>query len=181
MKQLCGQKPIPRCISVTKSAAGVETHYWTRSSVKPKTNHQNRLPHSVSSNVSYEQEGSPNSEDDKSPVAKKCTKLRPKEEPSSAQIKADNFVMKPPPVTSLRRSARNIAPKPDTTPDPALNPPAAINPHLNSMTEDNPNKDGVSTNPKGDFKTQRCALKCSKNQESSNARCVTRFVTVFMS
>ena len=30
------------------------------------------------------------------------------------------------------------------------------------MTEDTPNKDGVSTNPKGDFKTQRFNLKCSK-------------------
>ena len=130
--------------------------------MKPKTNCKNRLPHSVSSNVSYEQEESPSSEDDKSPIAKKHTKLRPKKEPSSARIKVDNFVKKPPSVTPLRRSARNIAPKPDATPDPALNPPAANNPHPNSTTEDNPNKDSVSTNPKGDFKTQRFSLKCSK-------------------
>ena len=77
-------KTISRCTSITESAAGVETHYRTRSSVKPKTNHQNRLPHSVSLNISYEQDGGPSSKDDKSPVAKKCTKLHPKKEPSSA-------------------------------------------------------------------------------------------------
>ena len=85
-----------------------------------------------------------------------------KKELSSARIKADNFVTKPPPVTPLRRSARNITPTTDTTPDPALNPPAAINPHPNSTTENTSNKDGVSTNPKGDFKTQRFSLKRSK-------------------
>ena len=132
VKRLCRQKPISKSIPKTAPAAGVETHYRTRSSMRPKTKHDNRLPHSVSSNVSYEQEGNLSSEDDKSPVAKKRIKLCPKRELSSAQIKADNFVTKPPPVTPLRRSARNIAPKPDAkpaaTPDPAPNPPAAHTP-----------------------------------------------------
>ena len=101
VKRLCRQKPVSKCIPITESAVGVETHYRTRSSMKPKTNHNNRLPCSVSSNVSYEQEGSPSSEDDKSPVAKNHTKLHPKKELSSARIKADNFVTKPPPVTPL--------------------------------------------------------------------------------
>ena len=162
VKRLCRQKPVSKCIPITESAAGVETHYRTRSSIKPKTNRNKRLSHSVSSNVSYEQEGSPSSEDDKSSVAKKCIKLCPKKEPSSARIKADIFITKPPPVTPLGRSAGNIAPKPDATPDPAPNPPVANTPHLNNTTEDKPNKDGVSTNPKGDFKTQRFSLKCSK-------------------
>ena len=97
--------------------------------MKPKTDRQNRLPHSISLNVSYEQDGSPNSEDDKSPVAKKCTKLCSKKEPSSAQIKADNFITKPPSVTPLRRSTRNITPKPDTAPEAAPTPPAVILSH----------------------------------------------------
>ena len=88
----------------------------------------------------------------------------PKRELSSARIKVDNFVMKPPPVTPLRRSARNIVPKPDAkpaaTPDPALNPLAANTPHPNNTTKDSPNKDNVST--KGNFKTQRFGLKQSK-------------------
>ena len=69
--------------------------------------------------------------------------------------------MKPPPVTPLRRSARNIAPKPDVKPaaipDPAPNPQAANTPCPNNITKDSPNKDSVST--KGDFKTQRFGLK----------------------
>ena len=142
----------------------METHYRTRSSVRPKTKRNNRLPHSVSSNVSYEQEGNLSSEDDKSPVSKKCIKLCPKREPSSAQIKVDNFVTKPPPVTPLRRSARNIVPKldakPVATPDPAPNPQASNTPQPNNITKDSPNKDSVST--KGDFKTQRFSLKRSK-------------------
>ena len=64
-------------------------------------------------------------------------------------------------MTPLRRSARNIAPKPDATPDPAPNPPAANTPCPNNTTEDSPNKDSVPTNTKGDFKTQRFGLKCS--------------------
>ena len=129
--------------------------------MRSKTKCNNRLPHSVSANVSYEQEGNLSSEDDKSPVSKKCIKLHPKREPSSAQMKADNFVMKPPPVTPLQRSARNIAPKldakPAATPDPAANPQAANTPYPNNITKDSPNKDSVS--PKGDFKTQRFGLK----------------------
>ena len=107
----------------------VETHYRTRSSMKPKPDCQNRLPHSVSLNVSDEQDGSPSSEDNKSPVAKKLTKLCPKKELSSARSKADNFVTKPPSVTPLQRSARNITLKPDTAPEPALKPPAVSTPN----------------------------------------------------
>ena len=84
VKRLCRQKPISKSIPKTAPTAGVETHYRTTSSMRPKTKHDNRLPHSVSSNVSYEQEGNLSSEDDKSPVAKKRIKLRPKKEPSSA-------------------------------------------------------------------------------------------------
>ena len=73
-------------------------------------------------------------------------------------------------MTPLQRSARNIANKPDAkpdtkphaTPDPTPNPPAANTPRLNNTTKDSPNKDSVSTNPKGDFKTQRFSLKHSK-------------------
>ena len=46
--------------------------------------------------------------------------------------------------------------------DPAPNPPAENTPRPNNTSEENPNKDGVSTNPKGDFKTQRFTLKHSK-------------------
>ena len=87
--------------------------------------------------------------------------MHPKRELSSARIKADNFVTKPPPVTPPQRSARNIVPKPDAKPaaipDPAPNPPAANTPHPNNATKDSPNKDNVST--KGNFKTQRFGLK----------------------
>ena len=130
--------------------------------MKPKPDSQNRLPHSVSLNVSYEQDDSANSEDDKSPVTKKCTKLHPKKELSSAQIKVDNFVTKPPSVTPLRRSARNITAKSDVAPEPAPKLPAASTPPVNTTTEDTSNKGSVSTNPKGDFKTQRFGLKHSK-------------------
>ena len=84
VKQLCGQKTTSRGTLTIEFATCVETHYRKRSSVKPKPDHQNRLPCSVSLNVSYEQDDSANSEDDKSPVAKKCTKLHPKKELSSA-------------------------------------------------------------------------------------------------
>ena len=86
VKWLCGQKTTSRGTSMTELTTCVETHYRTRSSMKPKPDHQNWLPHSISLNVSYEQDGSPSSEDDKSPVAKKCTKLCPKKEASSTQI-----------------------------------------------------------------------------------------------
>ena len=164
VKRLCNPKPICNNITTIELTADVETHYRTRSSVRPKTKHNNQLPHSVSSKVSYEQEGNLSSEDDKSPVSKKRIKMHPKREPSSTRIKADNFVMKPPPVTPLQRSARNIVPKPDAkpaaTPDPALNPLAANTPRPNNATKDSPNKDNVST--KGNFKTQRFGLKQSK-------------------
>ena len=78
VKRLCGQKPISKSIPKTAPAAVVETHYRTRLSMRPKTKHDNRLPRSASLNVSYEQEGNPSSEDDKSPVAKKRIKLSPK-------------------------------------------------------------------------------------------------------
>ena len=84
VKQLCRPKPISKSNPTTEPAADVETHYRTRSSMRPKTKRKNRLPHSVSSNVSYEQEGNLSSKDDKSPVSKKCIKLCPKREPSSA-------------------------------------------------------------------------------------------------
>ena len=68
----------------------------------------------------------------------------------------------PPLVTPIRRSARNITPKPDTAAEPALKPPAVSTLPLNTTIEDTSNKGSVSTNPKGDFKTQRFSLKCSK-------------------
>ena len=48
VKRLCRQKPISKSIPKTAPAAGVETHYRTRSSVRPKTKRDNRLPCSVS-------------------------------------------------------------------------------------------------------------------------------------
>ena len=128
VKQLCGQKTTSRGTPTTEFATCVETHYRTRSSVKPKPDYQKRLPHSVSLNVSYEQDDSANSENDKSPVTKKCTKLRPKKEPSSARIKVVNFITKLPSVTPLGRSARNITAKSDAAPEPALKSPAASTP-----------------------------------------------------
>ena len=111
VKKLCKQKIPSTDIENPDPSTPVETRYRTRSSLKPKHARQGRLPRSVSTNVSYEISGA-SSEEDKSPAPKRHNKIRPKREPSSSRIKADNFVTKPPPVTPLRRSTRNTGPRP---------------------------------------------------------------------
>ena len=106
LKRMCNQKA-PRTESgKPDSGVLVESRHQTRSSVKPKQENHSRLPCTVSANVSYEITNA-SSDDDKSPTAKKCMKLRPKREPSSTRIKANSIVTKLPPVTPLQRSARN--------------------------------------------------------------------------
>ena len=150
-------KPTPSS-TVQNGETPVETSYRTRSSVKPKPDHKNRLSHSVSLNVSYELEDSVSSEDDKSPVAKKRTKMRQKREPSSARIKADSCITKPPPVIPLRRSTRNITPKPDT---PPVSPKTTTepSPSKNTSTVSFPTENSAPASSKGDFKTKRFGLK----------------------
>ena len=93
LKKMCNQKE-PRTES-GKPDPGVlvESHYQTRSRMKPKLERHSRLPRTVSANVSYEIT-STSSDDNKSPTTKKRMKLHPTREPSSTRIKADSFVTK---------------------------------------------------------------------------------------
>ena len=157
LKRICYQKTADSGTVNNDCGVSVETCYHTRSSVKPKPDRQSRLPRTVSANASYEIT-SASSDDDRSPTAKKGIKLRPKREPSSVRIKADNFVTKPPPVTPLHRLARNLTSKPSTVPEPTKTNDLA-NPATPSMSTDKNNEtatstSSASTNPKGDFKTQ---------------------------
>ena len=165
LKRICNQKTAHSGTGNNDCGVSVETRYHTGSSIKPKPDRQSRLPQIVSANVSYEIT-SASSDVDRSPTAKKCIKLCPKRERSSARIKADNFVTKPPPVTPLHRSARNLTPQPSTVPEPTKTNDSA-NPATPSMSTDKNNEtaastSSASTNPNGDFKTQSFGLKHSK-------------------
>ena len=66
----------------------------------------------------------------------------------------------------LRRSARNISPKPNSMSNPTnvqnLNVPAASTPSANKNDAAIASTSSATINPKGDFKTQSYGLKCSK-------------------
>ena len=94
IQRFCGAPNAPTPPNVVDTH--VETPYRTRFSVNPKPKHQSRLPHNVSLNVSYDLGNSDNSDEEKSPIAKRRKNTRPKCEPSSACIKADTFTTNPP-------------------------------------------------------------------------------------
>ena len=93
-------------------------------------------------------------------------KLRPRRELSSIRIKANSIVTKPPPLTPLRRLARNINLKPNIESKPTnvkdLAIPAAPSSLTNKTDETVASTSSASTSPKGDFKTQSYGLKHSK-------------------
>ena len=165
LKKMCNKKETRTENGKPDPGVLVGICYQTRSSVKHKQERQSRLPRTASANVSYENT-SASSDDDKSPITKKCMKLHPKREPSSTRIKANSFVTKPPPMRPLHRSARKISSKPNTESTSTnvrdLTIPKTPSSMTNKTDEAVASTSSVSTSPKGNFKTQSYGLKRTK-------------------
>ena len=144
----------------------VETTYFTRSCTKTKLPRTNRLPRTVSGNITYLHQDE-QSDSGNSPSAKRKRNSRPRMEPSSSRIKADSFSTKSPSVRPLLRSTRSAnSQSPPTNQVPTTS-------GISNMTSP-PVSTAASSNAgkisKGTFTTQSFHLKKSKKTHKIGCR-----------